>query len=116
MFVTGGTKFLFRIALSILYLSQATLLQCEFEEIIGYLKNLPDDGILNPDILLPIACDYFQVSNGALSEIEKRYEADCRESEEARERRERREQAKASPVAAAVEPAASAAQRLEGQP
>lgn len=87
MIVTGGTKYLHRVALGILHLSQPTLLQCSFEEIIAYLKSLPDDGILNPDVLLPLACDTFRVSNEALWELEKRFDADQKAKEEARKRR-----------------------------
>ena len=86
MLASRGLKYLFRIALSILYLSQSTLLAYEFEELIFYLKHLPDDGILNPDILLPVACDYFKVSNRALAEIERKYEEDIREGEGSKRR------------------------------
>lgn len=48
MLVGRGLKYMLRVALSILYLSQGTLLECDFEGIIFYLKYLPDDGILNP--------------------------------------------------------------------
>jgi len=38
------------------------------------------------DIILPIALDYFRVSNRALAEIEQRYEADIREGENSKRR------------------------------
>jgi len=74
LLILRGTCVFHRLALSILYLSQSSLLTYSFEEIVPYLKTLPDDGILDPQIILPLICHQFKVSNAYLALLEEEYE------------------------------------------
>jgi len=75
LLVSRGLKFLFRFALAILAQAEDTLLAYEFEQILFYIKALPDDGILDPAELVPLAVTRFKaVSNRALKQLEEEYE------------------------------------------
>jgi hypothetical protein len=76
-----GLQYLFRVALSILYLAQQQLLEYEFESILFYMKHLPDEGILNPDILLPVANERFPVCHKTLHQLQQQYDVELAEEE-----------------------------------
>ena len=67
-----GQKTLHRVSLAILKLAEETLLMYDFEGIVYYLKNLPDEGILQPDMLLGMALT-FTVTNRMLRGLEREY-------------------------------------------
>jgi hypothetical protein len=85
-----GQKVLHRVSLAILKLSEDILLEYDFEGIVYYLKNLPDEGILQPDLLMATALT-FTVTNRMLRGLEREWFEE-REKEEAE--MERKEQGK----------------------
>jgi len=86
-----GQKTLHRVSLAILKLAEETLLMYDFEGIVYYLKNLPDEGILQPDMLMGMALT-FTVTNRMLRGLEREYfdDKDRKEAEQKEEKGERR--------------------------
>ncbi len=68
MFLVDGWKVLHRVAIAILELSAATLLDQDFEGIIQYLKFLPDQGIFQPRLLLSHAQE-IKITNRSLHRL-----------------------------------------------
>ena len=87
-----GQKTMHRVSLAILKLSEETLLACDFEGVVHYLKNLPDGGVLQPDLLLPTALT-FTVTNRMLRGLEREWfeQKEKDEAEQQKKSRERKE-------------------------
>jgi hypothetical protein len=109
LLVSRGLKFLFRFSLAILAQAEETLLALEFEDILFYIKQFPDDGLLQVEQLLPLACGerFKGVTNKALRVLEADFEAQC--AEEQRQRAQRAEQKKQQAAAKAAQAASSSA-------
>jgi hypothetical protein len=93
-----GQKTMHRVSLAILKLSEETLLSYDFEGIVHYLKHLPDEGVLAPDLLMPTALT-FTVTNRMLRGLERewfeekeRQEAEKGNKQEKKEDHDRMEQ------------------------
>ena len=84
-----GQKTLHRVSLAILKLAEETLLMYDFEGIVYYLKNLPDEGILQPDMLLGMALT-FTVTNRMLRGLEREYFEQLERKEEQKDSDKRR--------------------------
>jgi hypothetical protein len=85
-----GQKTLHRVSLAILKLSEDTLLMYDFEGISYYLRNLPDEGVLQPDLLMQSALT-FTITNRMLRGLEREYfdEREKKEEEDEKQREER---------------------------
>ena len=81
-----GQKTLHRVSLAILKLAEETLLMYDFEGIVYYLKNLPDEGILQPDMLMGMALT-FTVTNRMLRGLEREYFEQKQKDDEQKEDR-----------------------------
>ena len=86
-----GQKTMHRVSLAILKLSEETLLMYDFEAIVYYLKNLPDEGVLQPDLLMGTALT-FTITNRMLRGMERSYfeGVEKAEEEEQKEKEQRR--------------------------
>jgi len=69
-FVERNFKIFFRAATAILFLSQPTLLNQEYDGMMVYLNTFPDSTLLAPDILMDCALN-IKVTNRMLAQIEK---------------------------------------------
>ena len=81
-----GQKTLHRVSLAILKLAEETLLMYDFEGIVYYLKNLPDEGILQPDMLMGMALT-FTVTNRMLRGLEREYFEQKQKDEEQKDQK-----------------------------
>jgi len=72
LIITDGPKAIHRITLSILSLCADQLYELDFEGIIYYVKNLPDEGILSIDVLLK-SYHEFPISNRLIKCLEKQF-------------------------------------------
>ena len=82
-FLLDGVKTFHRVSLAILQLSESTLLSFDFEGIVQFLKQLPDHGVLQPDLLLGTALT-FTITNRMLRGLQQEYyEQKEREDEQA---------------------------------
>ena len=87
-----GQKTMHRVSLAILKLSEETLMEYDFESIVYYLKNLPDEGVLQPDLLMSTALT-FTVTNRMLRGLEREWfeEKEIAEAEQSKKREEKKE-------------------------
>jgi len=87
-----GSVIFHKIALAILKLSQDILLEYDFESIVYYIKNLPDEGILQQELLIPTAMN-FKITQRMLRGLERQYYLEEEEQEQRdKEREEQRAQ------------------------
>jgi len=91
LLMIDGSAIFHKIALAILKLSQEILLEYDFEGIIYYIKNLPDEGILQHQLLIPTAAT-FRITQRMLRGLERQYYLEREEQKEKEEKEQQQQQ------------------------